>query len=66
MYLVALIQTFNSIEMYKNRQIISVKLKMFTSGETKELTEWSFYSVCHHDLSQFEAILVFILTLQPY
>lgn len=29
MYLVALIQTFNSIEMYKNRQIISVKQKMY-------------------------------------
>ena len=29
MYLVALIHTFNSIEMYKNHQILSVKQKMY-------------------------------------
>ena len=29
MYLEAIIQTFNSIEMYKNHQIVSVKQKMY-------------------------------------
>ena len=34
MYLVALIQTFNSIEMYKNHQIISVKQKMWIQSSS--------------------------------